>query len=145
MGVDWSEIVCLMEVSAMLYKCTYCIFTLYGRFVVSHFLFASMHNYLMRNIFALQKFKKNIVSPLSNIHWWRQLKQYIFIYHQSILNLAFIHGIWKIFPHIFFFFGGGGTGATFLEACNASGGGEETFNDCNEAKIAPVKHLMEAF
>ena len=27
---EWIE-VCLMEVSAMLYKCTYCVFTLYGR------------------------------------------------------------------------------------------------------------------
>ena len=25
MGVDWSEIVCFMEVSALLYKCTYCV------------------------------------------------------------------------------------------------------------------------
>ena len=31
MGVDWSEIVCLMEVSAMLYKYTYSIYTLYSR------------------------------------------------------------------------------------------------------------------
>ena len=30
MRVDWSEIVCLMEVSAVLYKCTYCVFTLNG-------------------------------------------------------------------------------------------------------------------
>ena len=29
--VDWSEIVCSMEVYTMLYKYTYCIFTLYGR------------------------------------------------------------------------------------------------------------------
>ena len=28
--MDWNEIACLMEVSAMLYKCTYCVFTLYG-------------------------------------------------------------------------------------------------------------------
>ena len=30
MGVDWSEIVRLVEVSAMCYKITYCILTLYG-------------------------------------------------------------------------------------------------------------------
>ena len=38
-GVDWSEIVGLMEVSCMLYKCTYCLFTLYCRLVgwCSHF------------------------------------------------------------------------------------------------------------
>ena len=34
MGVDWSQIVRVMEVSAMLYKCTYCVFTLYGRNMV---------------------------------------------------------------------------------------------------------------
>ena len=31
MEVDGSEIVCLMAVSAMLYKCTYCVLTLHGR------------------------------------------------------------------------------------------------------------------
>ena len=33
MGVDWSEIVCLMEVSTItrLFECTYFVFTLYGR------------------------------------------------------------------------------------------------------------------
>ena len=30
MGLDWSEIVCLMEVSAMLYKYTYCVLILYS-------------------------------------------------------------------------------------------------------------------
>ena len=31
MGVDWSETVRLMEVTACFFKCTYCVFTLYGR------------------------------------------------------------------------------------------------------------------
>ena len=31
MGVDWTEIVRLMEVSAMLSRCTYSVITLYGR------------------------------------------------------------------------------------------------------------------
>ena len=31
MGVAWSEIVCPVEVTAMLYECTYCVFTLYNR------------------------------------------------------------------------------------------------------------------
>ena len=31
MGVDWDEILGLMEVSAMLYKCTYCVFILNDR------------------------------------------------------------------------------------------------------------------
>ena len=35
MGVDWSVIVRLMEVSTMLYKCTYCVFTLCGRTATS--------------------------------------------------------------------------------------------------------------
>ena len=30
MGMDWSKIVCLLEVSAMLYKCTYYFFNLHG-------------------------------------------------------------------------------------------------------------------
>ena len=32
-GVDLNKIACLMEVSVILYKNTYCIFTLYGRYV----------------------------------------------------------------------------------------------------------------
>ena len=31
MGVDWPEIGCLMEVSAMFYICTYCVFPWWGR------------------------------------------------------------------------------------------------------------------
>ena len=32
MGVDCSEIVRLMDVSAMFYKCTYCVFTSHGSY-----------------------------------------------------------------------------------------------------------------
>ena len=35
MGVNWSDIVCLMEVYAMLYEFTYCVLTLYGSIVLS--------------------------------------------------------------------------------------------------------------
>ena len=34
--VDWSEIGCLVEVSAMVYICRYCIFTWYSRFPATH-------------------------------------------------------------------------------------------------------------
>ena len=37
MGVDRSEIIRLMEVSAMLYKCIYCVFTLYSKlWIMTH-------------------------------------------------------------------------------------------------------------
>ena len=42
MGVDWSQTVCLKEVSAMLYKCTYCVFTLYGSYKTSTVLISTI-------------------------------------------------------------------------------------------------------